>query len=151
MSTAVEPLRLTFIITCGLTGISPINGTMTSFQMRTRAKELSSEFGPLPEIPITALDWLFLGLGVAIVAASFLEVVRWRFAAPLGLLSATLLWVYFGPGVWAYLADDGFFSPSGAYSTMLRLPEIGCQCAATISAAALTGIRTPGIGRRAVR
>jgi len=142
-------LRRTFIVVSILAALGPGIGVVGLMRARAFAKTFT-RYGPLPEIPISWIDWMVLGSAIALLIAAILEVARFRGAAPLALVSTILLWIYFGPGLWAHLGGDVFFEPSPGHATSVPWQQFVYQIAATICTATLTYVRynVPKPGRR---
>ena len=71
-----------------------------------------------------------------------LELFRHQWAVPLGLAATTLLWLHFGPGLWARVTGDAFYTPTGTRDGILiAWQQFAYQIGASASAAALTYIR----------
>ena len=133
-------MRGLFILFCSLAAIGPGLG----FIRLVRAREFSKTFtkyGPLPEIHVTAFDWVLFVLAIILLFSVILELFRFRAAPPLALISTLLLWIYFGPGLWAHIAGNGFFEPTPSHSTSLPWQQIVYQIGATFCSTMLTYFR----------
>jgi len=133
-------MRGLFILFCSLAAIGPGLGFVRLARAREFAKTFT-KYGPLPEIHITAFDWFLFVLAIILLFSVILELFRFRAAPCMALISALLLWIYFGPGIWAHIAGNGFFEPTPSYSTSLPWQQIVYQIGATFFSAMLTYFR----------
>jgi hypothetical protein len=91
-------VRSVFMVLCVLAAMGPGRQVVRHFQARAAAKRIT-EFGPLPEWPITWVDWLLGGCSATLLIAATMEFGRLRVSAPLALVATMVLWIYFGPGL----------------------------------------------------
>ena len=138
------------MVTGALASIGPGMDVMGLLRAREVAKTLTA-YGPLPELPIAAIDWLVLALALSLILAVVAEAMHIRGAAWVGLASVLSLWIYFGPGLWAHLAGDGFFEPAPGHSTSIPWQRFVYQIAATVSAVALVCVRWAAVKREGAK
>jgi hypothetical protein len=115
---------------------------MSNFRARATARSFT-QFGPLPEWPISWLDYAMLVAGCLLVVATALEAARVRSAQLVALAAVLVLWRFYGPGVWAHLRGDPFFEPVPGHGTSVPWQQAIFQIAATVFAVALAWRRYP--------
>jgi hypothetical protein len=123
-----------------LAALGPGLQVVRLIQLRSFARTFN-QYGRLPEIRIFALDWIVLILASVLLLAAILEMVRSRVAAPFALFASVLLWIYFGPALWAHIRSDGFFEPTPGRSTSLPWQQFVYEIGAMISALVLGYLR----------
>jgi hypothetical protein len=130
-------LRYVFIVVCVFAAIGPGAQVVAHLRARATAKRIT-QFGPLPEWPITWMDTLLGVCSLLLLIAAAMELVHLRLAAPLAFLATLVLWIYFGPGLWAHASGSTFFEPTPGYATSIPWQQGVYQVGATVCAAALT-------------
>jgi hypothetical protein len=129
-------VRYLFLLSCLLAAVNPARFVLTTFRARANVKTIT-QFGPLPEVPVTWVDWL-LGIGaLTLLVAAAMELGRFRIAAPLALLATLAVWLHVGPGLWAHLSGAGYFEVAG-HQTSIPWQQAVYQIAATVFAAVMT-------------
>lgn len=126
-----------FLVSCILAAVAPARQAIAKLQAQSAAQTIT-QFGPLPQIAITWMDWLLGICAVMLLIAGLMELLRPRYAPLVALLATTVLWIYFGPGLWAHIAGRGFFEPTSGYATSIPWQQFVYQVGTTVLAAALT-------------
>lgn len=133
-------VRGSCVLFCVLAGGGPAWEVARVFQARELARTFT-KYGPLPEIPITAFDYMTLVLALVLVGAACLEALGLRGAALVAFAATAGLWVYYGPGAWEKITGDMRFSVKLGHNIAVSWRMIAYQMAATISAGALSYMR----------
>ena len=133
-------IRRVAMVSWVLASVGPLMWAIRSFQASARARSLT-QFGPLPEWPITWIDWVMLASGLLLIVATVLEAVRVRMAVLVSLVAVLALWRFYGPGVWSHITGETFFEPVPGHATVVPWQQVVYQVAATGSALALAWLR----------
>jgi hypothetical protein len=136
----VKWLRRAFPILCLFAAVGPAFNVIRLLRAREFAKTVTT-YGPLPEIPVPALEYFLLGLSVLVLIAGLLELMKFRAAPRIALAGTVAMWFYFGPALWAHLKGDGFFEPGPGLATSVPWQQFAWLTAAMVCSAYLTWIR----------
>jgi hypothetical protein len=77
-----------------LAALGPGLQAVKMFRARDFARTFT-QYGPLPQIHISFVDYLTLSLAIMLSVAGIMEIARHRLAAPIVLTITTLLWLYY--------------------------------------------------------
>jgi hypothetical protein len=133
-------LSRAFPILCLLGALGPGLAVVKMLRARVLARTIT-QYGPLPEIPVTALDYITLLAAVVLLVAALLELTRLRLAAPLALTASVALWSYYIPGLWDQITGEMWFAMKLGRSLGVSWQMVLYEMLTMLCAGALTYIR----------
>jgi hypothetical protein len=119
------------------------------FKARDLARTIT-QYGPLPQIHISFVDYLTLSLAIMLLVAVIMEIARLRLAAPVALTIITVLWLYYIPGIWEEVTGSVWFTTKLGRSTGITWQMLTYQILSMLCAAVLTVLRfrSPAISNK---
>ena len=123
-----------------LAALGPGLQAVKMFRARDFARTFT-QYGPLPQIHISYVDYLTLSLAIMLSVAGIMEIARHRLAAPIVLTITTLLWLYYIPGIWEEVTGSVWFTTKLGRSTGITWQMLTYQILSMLCAAVLTILR----------
>ena len=125
-------LRRVFPYSCLLASVGPLVDVSKWIRARKTAVAFTGfGVGPLPEVPISVLDYLALGCALVLSVAAILAFLRRESSAPIALAATVGLWFYFIPGLWDQLSGEMRFATWMGKSVEKSWQMVVYQCAVT--------------------
>lgn len=129
-----------FPVLCLLAALGPGLSVVKLLRARAVARTIT-QYGPLPEIHVPALDYITLSAAVVLLVAAIREVARLRLAAPIALTATVVLGSYFIPALWDEITGDMWFAMKLGRTLGVSWQMAVYQIATMVCAGVLTYIR----------
>jgi len=100
-----------------------------------------TQYGPLPEIRVPAIDYITLAIVIVLFVAALLEVIHVKAAAPIILVASVSLLVHYVPPIWDEITGTMWFAMKLGRSLGVTWQMLTWQALTMLSAGALTYLR----------